>query len=188
MRYEQAYLILFLSFLTLAGCSGILVNDQDAQQNGKRTFTKKIQDSAIESQIHTLLNFQNPRFKNESHLEVICANGIVVLAGQVPSFQMKEHAAKAAAKQEFVRKVYNRLRVDKNPYSSDSNDGWLTFKIRFNYLFNDKIPSSQIKIESMQGEVYLLGYLPYEEAKKAVEIARKTKGVKRVINALEYAI
>lgn len=172
----------------LAGCSAIEINDHTSPAPSKRSMGQKFQDHATAAQIKTLLKFENPKFKSDAEIEVLCSNGIVVISGRVPTWPMKAEATKAAKQQEGVRKVYNQLEVSKKVVqSSNFSDGWMGFKLRFAYLFNDKVPSGQVIIRVVSGNIYLMGYLPQREAEKAIEIARGTKGAKKVINAFEYS-
>lgn len=179
---------LTILLLILVGCSGIEINDHSSKPSNKRSMGQKFQDHATAAQIVTLLEFENPAFKDQAQIEVLCSNGIVVITGQVPTWPMKEAAAKAAKKQEGVRKIYNQLNVSKKIHQpAGFSDSWMGFRLRFAYLFNDKVPSSQVIIKVISGDIYLMGYLPQHEAEKAIEIARKTKGAKKVINAFEYS-
>lgn len=65
------------------------------------------------------------------------------------------------------------------------DDATITSKIKTDYVGSDQVSASAVSVETMNGTVLLSGFVktPAEKA-KAEEIARSTKGVKSVKNAI----
>ena len=96
-------------------------------------------------------------------------------------------ATKEAEKLRNVRKVYNELRVA-GPTSmiARTNDTWLTTKVRSALAAEESTDTSRIKLVTENGVVFMMGLLSRAEAAAAVDIARKTKGVQKIVKLFEY--
>lgn len=65
------------------------------------------------------------------------------------------------------------------------DDATITSKIKADFVTADKVSAPAISVETMNGTVLLSGFARDAASKaKAEEIARKTKGVKEVKNAI----
>ena len=51
----------------------------------------------------------------------------------------------------------------------------------------NKFPANHVKVVTENGVVYLLGIVTRKEADDAVEIARTTSGVQKVVKVFEYS-
>ena len=80
--------------------------------------------------------------------------------------------------------VYNEIRTgQKVSLGTSSSDTWITTKIRSQLLGSDQVKSSNVKVTTENGEVFLLGLVTQEEAKAAADIASRVSGVKHVTTA-----
>lgn len=70
---------------------------------------EQVDDTAIHSKVKTKLTAD--RFSNISNVDINVTNGIVTLAGEVPSAQVKEEAEREAWSVKGVRQVINNLQV-----------------------------------------------------------------------------
>lgn len=179
----------FLILFILQGCSSILsvgTVEPIPENPGKRSFGSFIDDEIIETK--TLVNIKKTYPELEkSHIIVISFNGIVLLAGQVQSQDLRQKAAAVAAKIPKVQRVYNELTVSGATSGlARSNDAWITAKIKSKMLANSSIPAIRIKVVTENGNVYLMGLLTKDEGDRAAELARKTAGVQKVVRIFEY--
>ncbi|MCY1432136.1 BON domain protein [compost metagenome] len=160
--------------LALSGCGG-------------RTVGKTIADQSLPSKVRAKVEGASPDLKTNSHVVVASYNGVVLLAGQTPRADLKELAGKAAQSAQGVRRVHNELQV--MPPSSTLarlNDSTITTKITTQLLADSKVPSSQIKVITENGIVYLLGLITRQEAALATSIVQNVSGVQKIVRLFEY--
>ena len=183
--------ILFLTgtLALLGGCSTIVgsVNDGPISlDQQERTWGSWIDDQTIETVAKVNISKAAPEF-DQARVKVISFNGILLLIGQVPSEDLKILAGETANDIQQVRKVYNELNVGE-PASLivQSNDSWLTTKIKTAMATSETVNAEQIKVNTEQGTVYLMGLVTPRAAQQSVTIARDTYGVQKVVKVFEY--
>tara|TARA_B100000674_G_scaffold417100_1_gene366947 strand:+ start:1062 stop:1595 length:534 start_codon:yes stop_codon:yes gene_type:complete len=175
----------------MSSCTAILTEatgDQGIQENPtERTTGAIIEDEIIETKVAVNMRSQEPTFK-KSNFNVISHNGVVLLVGQVESdflrAQATEIASQASSK---IKRIHNELEVSGNAgFLSWSNDAWISTKIRTLMLTDDDVPSSQVKVVSKNGAVYLMGLVTQAEGDSAANLARNVSGVTKVVKVFEY--
>ncbi|MEM9242923.1 MAG: BON domain-containing protein [Pseudomonadota bacterium] len=124
-------------------------------------------------------------FKN-SHINVDDFNYRVLLTGTVPSEEISERAAQIAAYTKGVKHVYNFITISENKLGNYAYDSWLTTEVRTKIITQGKMPPESIKVVTDNATVYLMGLLTPKQAKIAVNTARYTNGVKRVVEIFQY--
>ena len=187
MRILFPILALTLSLLT--GCATTIsaVKKGPIQENpGKRSLGAWIDDQNIETVIAVNLQKTNPAFKN-NHVLVVSFNGYVLLVGQVTTPELKAEAERIANLNLKKRKVYNELEVSgPTTILTRSSDSWITSKIKTRMIGTANFPSSRVKVITENGAVYLMGLVTPEEAQQAVNIARESYGVQKIVKVFEY--
>lgn len=175
--------------MLLNGCAALVdsVNQEPIAINeGERTWGSWLDDQTVETVTTVNIKKADPALRS-ARVKVISFNGIVLLIGQVPNQQLKELASSTAQNVAKVRQVYNELEVGPNAdLMTQSNDSWLTGKIKTAMLANDAVTGDKIKINTEQGTVFLMGLVTPEMAEEAASIAANTRGVSRVIKVFEY--
>ncbi|OED40130.1 phospholipid-binding protein [Endozoicomonas sp. (ex Bugula neritina AB1)] len=182
-------LLLSSNLFLLSGCSTIVgsVNEDpitfDSQE---RTWGSWLDDQTIETIAKVNINKAAPEL-NESRIKVISFNGILLIIGQVPTQDLKDLAGSTANDIQNIRKVYNELEV-REPIDLlvQSNDSWLTTKIKTSMISNEVVNADKIKVNTEGGTVYLMGLATPQIAQEAVAIARDTGGVQKVVKVFEY--
>lgn len=173
----------------LSGCAALddSVNEEPVNiDNSKRTWGSWVDDQTIETVTAVNINKADPALR-ESRVKVISFNGTVLLIGQVPNANLKKLAGQTAQRVEKVRQVYNELEIGPNAdILVQSNDSWLTTKIKTSMVTNEAVVADRIKINTEQGTVYLMGLITPKMAQEAVSIAANTYGVSRVVKVFEY--
>src|SRR6218665_2283393 len=160
--------------LALAGC-------------GSRSFGNKIDDQFIPPNVEQKISQASPDLANGSHVVVTSYNGIVLLAGQTPRADLKAAAEQAARSVQGVRKVYNELQViAPSSALARSNDALLTTKIKTEMLTNNSVSSSQIKVVTENGIVYMLGVVSRQQAQLATNLVQGVSGVQKIVKLFEY--
>ncbi len=154
-----------------------------------RTIGKTIDDQFTPSKVRSQIAEASPDLKTNSHIVVASYNGIVLLAGQTPTAELKNKAEQAARSVSGVKKLYNELQV-MSPSSVSGlarmNDGTITSKLRTQMFADGKIPSSRIKVVTENGIVYLLGLVSRQEAALATSVVQQTSGVQKIVKLFEY--
>lgn len=185
-------LIIIFSLIISAGCTSVINTTRSKpieDDLGSRTWGAKIDDSLIETKVAVNVAKADPKLENDSRIVVVSFNGIVLLAGQVPSQSLKPIAEKAAAdsKVRGIKQIHDDLQVGPTAsLSARSNDSWLTSKIKSSMMFNSSVPSTRIKVVTENGIVYLMGLVTHKEAEAAVAVAKNSSGVQRVVMLFEY--
>ena len=152
----------------------------------RRTFSKQIDDQSIEFIAHNELNKQKA-LSNNTNLHVISMNGTVLVIGQAPNSYLRDLAIKTIQDVPDIVTIHNQVRIGSTTaLSTQSNDIWLTSKVKSALLTNGEVNAKDIKVVTENSEVFLLGLVTKKEANIVVEITRNINGVSRVFKAFEY--
>lgn len=183
-------IIFFLMTLQmLTSCTSVLdaTTDKPLQIDpSKRSFGEYLDDRKLRTVITVNINKADPLL-DKANVNVHVYNAVVLLTGQVASSELRELAAKTANKVNKVRQVYNELAVDaKAGFFSGAKDSWIASKIKSKLLFDKNIESDRVRVIVENQIVYLMGRLTQAQAQQITETVRTTKGVAKVVRALEY--
>lgn len=175
--------------LALAGCVGAMVAGAGAgtmSANDPRSFGTQLDDEAIENRAINAIRSRED-IADQSHVEVVSYNRIVLLIGQTPAVSYRQTLAELVANVPNVRKVYNEMQIA-GPRSALTamSDSTITTKIKSSLLAESDFPSSQVKVVTENGEVFLMGLISRAQAARATDIARSTGGVQKVVQLFEY--
>jgi osmotically-inducible protein OsmY len=152
----------------------------------RRSFSKQIDDQTIEFVAHNELNKQKA-LSNNSNLHIVSMNGTVLVVGQAPNSYLRDLAIKTIQDVPDIVTIHNQVRISSNiALTTQSNDIWLTSKVKSALLANGDVNAKDIKVVTENSEVFLLGLVTQKEATIVVEIVRNISGVNRVIKVFEY--
>ncbi len=175
--------------LLLASCVSLVdatTSKPIAAEPGERSLGHYIDDQRIETVVAVNIRKADPALR-AAHISVISFNGVVLLVGQVATPENRDASADIASVVQEVRQVHNELTVsDPISLSARTNDGWLTAKIKIKFVFKGGLDSGRIKIVTENGVVYLLGLVTHAEADTAVDVARNSSGIQKVVRVFEY--
>jgi osmotically-inducible protein OsmY len=150
----------------------------------RRTTGIQIDDESIEVRASNRIS---DRFGARVHVNVTSYNRIVLLTGEVPDDATRIEAEKIVRAVPNVREVTNDLQIAGiSSYASRTNDTYLTTKVRGRLLDTQRVSSVHLKVVTEAGAVYLMGLVTEPEAEEAVDIARNTGGVRKVVKVFEY--
>jgi hyperosmotically inducible protein len=121
-----------------------------------------------------------------SDINVETYRGVVLLSGFVETQEIKDKAGKLAQGVSGVTKVHNAISLHaKTSMGTKLDDTVLTGKVKTALMNDDAVKSGQINVETRGGVVQLGGFVSGEGMRKrALEVAGKIEGVKKVENAL----
>ncbi len=145
-----------------------------------------IDDNVLERVVEQEIRKSDQGYKG-SHIVVVSYNGLVLLAGQVPSEALRAKASEVTGKLRRVRKVHNELSIG-GPISmvARTNDSWLTSKVKTRLIASKEVDGNKIKVQTEAGVVYLLGLIHREQADAAVAVASQVYGIQKIVKVFEY--
>jgi len=189
-RRCAALALLFISAMALQACVDALIVGgvttgvvlATDRRQAEVMFTDQRIEFAASSRVGEAL-------KGQGHVNITSYNYTVLLTGEVPNAQAKAEVEKIVAEVPQVKTVVNELQVaGASSAASRSNDAYITSKVKGNFLGNGKFKTTDIKVVTEAGVVYLLGLVTREEADAATEVARGTGGVQKVVRVFEYVV
>jgi osmotically-inducible protein OsmY len=183
-----ALLLLAAASALLAGCIPALIGAGAAGAytalEDRRTTGTQIDDESIEVRA---ANRIADRFGDRVHVNVTAFNRSALLTGEVPDEGARDEVEKIVRAVPTVRGVTNDLQVaGASSLGARTNDSYLTSKVKARLLDSNRVSPLHIKVVTEAGVVYLLGIVTEAEANEAVELARTTGGVRKVVKVFEY--
>ncbi|WP_370981408.1 BON domain-containing protein [Agaribacterium sp. ZY112] len=187
---QLVYLSALLSAcILLSGCVHIAdaLSDEPIQPDPtKRSFGEAWDDKQLSRIIRVNLNKADPRF-DDLNVNVYVYNGVVLLTGEVDDEKLRIQAANVAKDVYRVRQVHNELQVGpQRGFGSHTSDSWLDTKIEAKLATNGDIDASRVEVYVEDDNVYLMGMMSKAQAERITDVIRSTKGVKKVVRAIEY--
>lgn len=180
------WLLLGALALPLGGCVEMAVVGAGAgalMLTDRRISETYLADEGIELRANNRIG---EKFGDRVHVNVTSYNRTVLLTGEVPDTETRDAVEKLATSVNEVRRISNELQISGiTSYSARSNDVYLTSKVKARFLDSAKFSVNHIKVVTENGVVYLLGLVTQHEADSAVEVARTTGGVQRVVRVFE---
>ncbi|CAQ85729.1 MULTISPECIES: division/outer membrane stress-associated lipid-binding lipoprotein [Photorhabdus] len=183
-------LIMVCAAVMLQGCIGAAVIGSAAvatkTATDPRTIGQQVDDGTLEARVSNALN-KDKQLKEQTRIITTAYQGKVLLTGQSQDSSLADRAKQIASRVNGAQIIYNEIRQGKPvELGTASKDTWLTTKVRSKILASDSVKSSNIKVVTENGEVFLLGILTKQEGNAAAKIASETDGVKRVTTAFTY--
>lgn len=189
MKLKATFAVLF-SALLLQGCvAGVVVGSAAVATKtatDPRTVGTQVDDSTLEARVENAIS-KDQQLKKEARVVATAYQGKVLLTGQAPSTELASRAKQIALGVDGAAEVYNEIRQG-TPVSlgTASLDTWITTKVRSQILTSDSVKSSNVKVTTENGEVFLLGLVTQQEGQSAAQIASQVSGVKHVTTAFTY--
>lgn len=186
MKVGYIFAMLF-SALLLQGCVGAVVVGGAAvatkSVTDPRSVGTQVDDGTLEARVVNALS-KDQQIKSQTRFVVTAYQGKVLLTGQTPTAELSSRAKQVAAGVDGATEVYNEMRLGKPvDLTTASMDTWITTKVRSQLLTADSVKSSNVKVTTENGEVFLLGLVTQQEAQSAAQIASQVSGVKHVTTA-----
>jgi osmotically-inducible protein OsmY len=161
-----------------AGAAGALSMSEDRRSSGAQ-----LDDQSIEWRSSSRIG---ERFGAKVHVNVTSYNRNALLTGEVPDERTRTEVDKLVRAVPSVQATTNELAVaESTSLGSRTGDSFITSKIKTRFLDAAKFNALHVKVVTEAGVVYLLGTVTDKEADEAVEIARTTGGVRKVVKMFE---
>ena len=179
--------ITLLGLSLVVACTPANLSSEPLEVNeGSRSLGTVYNDQLIENLANDSIR-RSSALLREAHFNVLAFNGIVLLSGQVPSEDTRTLAGAKAQLVVNVRKVHNALTI--GPASKTlvrANDALITTQVKTMMIGETMFPASRIKVFTESGVVYLMGLVTQAEAKWAINIASRARGVQKIVKVFEY--
>ena len=187
-RIQVLLVLLLLPFFS--GCALLVaagvatVGTGVAVSQDRRTGGMLVEDQNIESKSNQRIS---EKMGDNAHVNVTSFNRNVLLTGEVSSESARKEIEQAVKGVEHVRNVVNEIAVAPvSSFTSRSNDALITSKVKGRFMDGGKFQINHVKVITEDSVVYLLGIVNADEAGSAVDIARSTNGVRKVVKVFEY--
>ena len=179
--------VVLLLALSLQGCVEMAVMGAGAAALSafdRRTTGAQVDDEAIELRAN---NRVSERFGDKVHINITSFNRSVLVTGEVPDQKAKAEIEKIVTGVTNVRGVTNDMQVaGGSSLSSRASDATITGKVKARFLDANRFNTLLVKVVTEASVVYLMGIVTESEAAAAVEVARTTGGVRKVVKVFEY--
>lgn len=186
-RFAALLLVVLVPTVLLEGCGLAIIGGGAAAITAledRRTSGTIFDDESIETQVRRTLR---ERYGENTHVNVTSFNRSVLLTGEVPDAARREEIEKIVKGIGNVRSVTNDLQVAApSSLGARANDSLITGRVKTRILDGTKVNPIHVKVVTEAGVVYLMGLVTEEEANQAVDVARTTGGVLKVVKVFEY--
>jgi osmotically-inducible protein OsmY len=171
----------------LAGCIEMMAVGTGvalATAEDRRSTGTQLEDRGIELRAGNRID---DRHGERVHVNVTSFNRHVLLTGEAPEEATRADIETIVRGVPNVAGVSNDLQIaGRSSTTSRSNDTLITAKVKTRLVDANKFNPFHVKVVTEAAVVYLLGIVTEQEAADAVEIARTTAGVRKVVKMFEY--
>jgi len=180
-------IIVCLLFLQLIGCATTTQSSTNAAGSSSNSSTNNsdsfFADQSLSVSITQILNTTFPA----ANINVEVDKSLVLLTGEAGNQDTKNRAGVIVMKQPGVSSVYNYIEITHN-ISADqvANDIMITSKVKTKMLLEKGLPSTDIKVVTTNGVVYLMGRVSPYIGSQAASVASTVPDVKKVITVFQY--
>lgn len=188
-RAAAVWLLILMPMLT--GCVAVAVGGIAAGAlalHDRRPLPDLVVDQGIE--MAATRSFQRSALlTRDSHIRVVSYNGVVLLAGEVPSEAASAKAEQIVRELDGVRRLVNELAVTESSHlGTRLKDTALTARVKtaIGGIDRENFDATRVKVVSVRGNIYLMGLVTQAEGEAVLEKVRYVKGVDRVVSVFEY--
>lgn len=187
-------LVLLLMTLPLFGCvAGVVVAGAAAGASmggaviyDKRNFKTMKADHLAHSIAMNHLN-KDPLIVDHSHIALSVFNRVGLLVGQAQAPEVRDRAYYIVTHVKGIDRVYNEITIGPaTKVMQRTNDVWIATKVRTMMLGKPGLQSTNLKVVTSNGVVYLMGVVSRSQADLAVDVARRVSGVVKVVKVFDY--
>jgi len=190
LRILRTLLLAAVTAATLSGCVAAVVGGTAAGVgHDRRSWTTVIRDRNIQATAYDNFN-KDKELALKNNVSIVVYNGVMLLAGEVRTEELKQRAQSRVEGYEGVRKLVNEIEVrEPEGFLSQRRDNTITAHVKTALLDIVDLPGfdpTRVNITTAHRTVYVMGLLSREEAERVAEIARNVAGVEKVVRVLEY--
>ena len=166
-------------FVVGAAAGGAIIYDH-------RDTKTMVKDRDATFQIQNNLDLDKNLLK-KAHISVVTFNHIGLLVGQAPNEELRKLAETIAKNNSQIKVLYNEITTESPiSHAQITNDIWLTTKIKTTLLATPGLSSTNLKVMTENGTVYLMGLITHKQADLATEKTKAVSGVEKIVKLFEY--
>lgn len=172
--------------LLLAGCQMLGFNngEPEVSPTDRRTSEARSDDRTVEQYGAARVA---ERFDERVQVTVTSFNHAVLLTGAAPDAETRAEVGKAVSEAAGARGITNEVEIAGVPSrSARASDAEIAAKVGARFRDAGKFDPAHVRAVIQTGVVYLMGIVTEKEAEDAVELARTTDGVRKVVKIFEY--
>ncbi|MGO2339633.1 MAG: BON domain-containing protein [Psychrobacter sp.] len=177
--------VLMASIITTGCTTNYLTNSTEGTYGvpmTERTIPQRLLDRSIEHTAKINVYGLQEDLQQTSRMSIDSFNSEVLLTGEVPTEAIKAEVEKVVSSMPDVRRVYNELNVSvSRGYSSTVHDGYITSKLLAKVVANNGVKTSQVKVVTNDGVVYIMGRMTPTQQSNLIDIANSTVGVTELV-------
>ncbi|SUC09762.1 divisome-associated lipoprotein YraP [Pasteurella canis] len=182
--------IILASAILLQGCVAATIAGTAAVATkvatDPRTVGTQVDDETLEEKVRIAI-YKDEQVKSEARINIVSYSGRILLIGQAPNSNLAEVATSLAKGVENVTEVYNQIRIQPQiTFGQIAKDGIMTTEIKSKMLVDSRVKSTDIKVITENGEVFLMGNVTQAQAEAAADVSRNVSGVKKVVKVFNY--
>ncbi|MDH4273757.1 MAG: BON domain-containing protein [Gammaproteobacteria bacterium] len=175
------------------GCTAITATAVVAGGTGalialdRRTTGSMLEDQAMEMKATDAI-YGDVGVGKSVHVAVTSFNNIVLLTGEAPTLEARSRVVEIVREMSnsSVRVIHNEIRIEPTAdIPARTRDTWVTSEAKSRLLVNVGVPT-RTKVVTSGGNVYLMGLVTQDEAKRLAKIVADTRDVKSVVTVFEY--
>lgn len=149
----------------------------------RRTYGEQIMDREIESKFNRSFP---ATLEAKTAVSATSFNRWLLLTGHAIDESSRGEVESLARRTANVREVFNEIAIGyPSSFGNRNNDSFLTTKVKTRLFDSPYISGHHIKVVTESGIVYLMGEVTEGESQAAIEVARNTAGVQKVVSVLE---
>jgi osmotically-inducible protein OsmY len=174
----------------LQGCTteGGTTNAGPLSGDSSRSFATMSADDKI-SYLAEQLIVGHQELTNKTHIVVVSYNRVVLLAGQAATPAMRDQVVQIVQGVPNIKRIFNEITIGAPTTAGRrSKDFMVTTNVKARMLTTTNLKSSQFKVVTENGTVFLMGLATREQADIAASVTRNSTGVKRVVKLVEYVV
>lgn len=179
---------LLTSAVALQGCAPIVaggVATGAAVTSDQRTTGTVIEDQVIETKAADFFR-ADAALSQQARLGVTSYNQIALVTGQAPTEELRKRAVEYVSRIAKVRHVYNEIEIGSPVTAMQiSSDTVLTTKVKSKLVTIKDLKSTDVKVVSENGVVYLMGLLDQPTGDAVAEVVAGVSGVRKVVKLFE---
>lgn len=182
LRHPCRLLFCVITAMALAGGCTVLPGDDPSARSVGNIYDDQLIELAGKRDVRKA----HPELA-DANLNITSWNGVVLIAGQVPSEEARTAAEQAVLNLRKARRVHNELAIS-GPTGrvARTNDGWITSKVKARLIAADAVDGDAIKVVTENGVVFLMGLQTRAAAEAATKEAQAIFGVERIVTLFEY--
>ena len=187
-RHTTLLAALLTSAVALQGCAPIIAGGAAtgaAVTSDQRTTGTVIEDQVIETKAGDFFR-ADAALSQQARISVTSYNQIALVTGQAPTEELRKRAVEYVSRIAKVRHVYNEIEIGSPVTAMQiSSDTLLTTKVKSKLVTIKDLKSTNVKVVTENGVVYLMGLLDQPTGDAVAEVVAGVSGVCKVVKLFE---